>query len=88
MFFDNEDYLSFLSVLKNTCKSYNASLCAYCLMRNHVHLLMQFSERNAAHFLNRSVHLLFFVITQNMIESAGYSTVGITAKRLMTTNIY
>ena len=50
IFFDNEDYVSFLSVLKNTCKSYNASLCAYCLMRNHVHLLMQFSERNAAQF--------------------------------------
>ena len=44
IFFDNEDYLSFLSVLKNTCKSYNASLCAYCLMHNHVHLLMQFYQ--------------------------------------------
>lgn len=46
IFYDEEDYYSFLTVLKNACKSYNATLCAYCLMNNHVHLLMQFSENN------------------------------------------
>lgn len=46
IFYDDEDCLSFLTVLKKACGVYNATLCAYCLMSNHVHLLMQFSENN------------------------------------------
>lgn len=48
IFFDNQDCLSFLRCLKNASDVYNTSLFAYCLMSNHVHLLMQFAENNMA----------------------------------------
>ena len=48
IFLDAQDHLNFLQILKKSCTAYNASLYAYCLMRNHVHLLVHFSENNMA----------------------------------------
>lgn len=41
LFEDEEDYLRFLSVLKECKEVSKYMLCAYCLMGNHVHLLLQ-----------------------------------------------
>lgn len=41
LFEDEEDYLRFLSVLKECKEVSKYRLCAYCLMGNHVHLLLQ-----------------------------------------------
>ena len=46
IFYDEDDYISFLKVLKNSCLNYNASLYAFCIMSNHVHLLIKFNENN------------------------------------------
>ena len=46
IFYDDDDYISFLKVLKSTCSSYNATLYAFCIMNNHVHLLIKFAENN------------------------------------------
>ena len=46
IFFDEDDYISFLRVLKNACSNYNALLYAFCIMNNHVHLLIKFNESN------------------------------------------
>lgn len=46
IFFDDNDYISFLRVLKKACDDYDASLLAYCLMNNHIHLLIKFAENN------------------------------------------
>ena len=46
IFYDDDDYISFLQTLKNSCSKYNALLYAFCIMNNHVHLLIKFSENN------------------------------------------
>jgi len=40
LFEEKEDYLFFLSIMKRFAKETNISLLAYCLMENHVHLLI------------------------------------------------
>ena len=39
-FFSDQDYLYYLEVLAEGCRRYDVQLHAYCLMTNHVHLLM------------------------------------------------
>ena len=39
-FFANEDYQYYLETLAEGCRRYDVQLHAYCLMTNHVHLLM------------------------------------------------
>ena len=39
-FFVDDDYQAYLNLLNVTCKTYGVSLLAYCLMPNHVHLIV------------------------------------------------
>ena len=41
IFEDKQDYLYFISILKHYKKSCNYKLYAYCIMDNHIHLLME-----------------------------------------------
>lgn len=41
IFYDEDDYLNYLQLLKKTKQRYPFLLHAYCLMTNHVHLLLQ-----------------------------------------------
>ena len=40
IFFDEKDYKKFLKEIKNTKEKYGYELYAYCLMTNHVHLVI------------------------------------------------
>ena len=40
IFFDEQDYKKFIEELKNTKEKYECELYAYCLMTNHVHLVI------------------------------------------------
>lgn len=40
----DDDYLIFITYLMSELKRYNCTLHAYCLMSNHVHLLLQTSD--------------------------------------------
>ena len=46
LFEDREDRLFFLSRLKRFCAETNVSVLAYCLMENHVHLLVHDQEHS------------------------------------------
>ncbi|MBQ6343258.1 MAG: transposase [Anaerolineaceae bacterium] len=39
LFEEHSDYLHYLSLLKRFCKETGVTICAFCLMENHVHLL-------------------------------------------------
>lgn len=39
VFFSNEDRLTYLALLRRACRRYGVQIWAYCLMRNHVHLV-------------------------------------------------
>lgn len=41
IFRDNDDFQSYLRMLKKAIKKYSISLYGYCLMPNHVHLLIE-----------------------------------------------
>ncbi|WP_414714881.1 transposase [Sporomusa sp.] len=40
MFYDDEDRKRYLEILQKNQEKYNFKIYAYCLMDNHVHLLM------------------------------------------------
>ncbi len=44
VFFEDEDYLAYLSWLKDGAKRYRCAVHAYVLMRNHVHVLLTPSD--------------------------------------------
>ncbi len=46
LFEDREDYLFFLSILRRFCAETSVSVLAYCLMENHVHILVYDEQKN------------------------------------------
>lgn len=46
IFFNDNDYISFIKYFKQACNDYNVELLAYCIMNNHVHLMLKFNENN------------------------------------------
>lgn len=46
IFFDAEDRLFYLELMEIAIKEYSVELVAYCLMRNHVHMLARFAGLN------------------------------------------
>ncbi|MBU2510373.1 transposase [bacterium] len=46
IFLDKEDYQSFLKVLKEAVELWKVNICAYCLMPNYYHLLVQTPDAN------------------------------------------
>ena len=40
VFFDEKDRKSYMQILAHYCKKYSIEIWAYCLMENHVHLLV------------------------------------------------
>jgi len=48
IFFDEEDFTDFLTVLGQVAKRYHLILHSYCLMPNHYHLLIETPEGNLA----------------------------------------
>lgn len=49
IFYDESDYYNFLNILKDCCGTYNVTVAAYCLMSNHVHLMLKSDENNIAY---------------------------------------
>lgn len=56
IFRENIDYIVYLSILKETLKFYendNYKLISYCLMSNHVHLLLKTGRKDPSFFMRR-----------------------------------
>ena len=54
LFFENNDYVLFLKEFKKACNTYNAKIVAFCLMSNHIHLLLKFEDSNDMPLLFKS----------------------------------
>ena len=48
IFTNEKDCSSFLQYFKDCCKEYDVKIYAYCIMSNHVHLLLKFSGEDTA----------------------------------------
>ena len=46
LFFDKGDYESFLKYFKTACTNYKIEIYAYCIMSNHIHLLLKADDDN------------------------------------------
>lgn len=60
IFSDDQDYIMFTDLLKETSEIWNVRIAAYCLMPNHYHMLIQTPEAN----ISRSMRHLNGVYTQ------------------------
>ena len=53
IFFDNEDYCRFLEILKRVKESRSCAIYGYCLLGNHVHLLLHEEDEGLAVIMKR-----------------------------------
>ena len=53
IFYDEHDYKKFISYLEIFCKEFNTSIHSYCLMNNHIHLLVETKKANLSDFMRR-----------------------------------
>ncbi len=53
LFEDKTDYLYFLNLLRRFSKETAITICAYCLMENHVHLLICDKEQHMSLFMQK-----------------------------------
>ena len=60
IFADEQDYIMFTELLKETSETWNIRVAAYCLMPNHYHMLIQTPDAN----ISRSMRHLNGVYTQ------------------------
>ena len=58
IFLEDEDYERYLGVLYRFKKAYEFKLFAYCLMTNHVHLLIKVSEKGNISKVMQSITLV------------------------------
>lgn len=53
IFREKEDYLIYLKMLKEALKRFNGTLHCYCLMTNHVHLIVETKEFKTSEIMRR-----------------------------------
>ncbi|MFC1548839.1 transposase [Candidatus Omnitrophota bacterium] len=53
VFFEDEDYMQYLGLLRRYKLKYPTKIYAYCLMNNHVHLMLDPSQKD---FLTKVMH--------------------------------
>lgn len=51
IFEDSQDYKYYISLMRRYSFRENIRVCAYCLMENHVHLLLHYSNGNVSRFM-------------------------------------
>lgn len=74
IFLEEVDYYIYLSLIKNTLhfyKEYNYKLISYCLMKNHVHMLLKTDKYDPSYFMRRlsSMYAKYF---NNKYECVGH----------------
>jgi REP-associated tyrosine transposase len=67
IFSDDQDYAIFVELLRETSAAWNIRICAFCLMPNHYHLLVQTPDANIA----RSMRHINGVYTQRFNRRHG-----------------
>lgn len=70
IFFDNQDYRKFIKEIRKTKEKYQNEILAYCLMSNHVHLIVFDKNDN----LSKSMQSL--AVAYSSYFSKKYNKVG------------
>ena len=59
VFFDEEDYQTYLEWLMHYSKEYQLEILAYCLMTNHIHLVAVPATENSLHQVLKPLHMRY-----------------------------
>ena len=59
VFFSDEDRLFYLELLQQYCKKYRVAVLAYCLMDNHVHLVLTPETADGLQKVLKPVHMRY-----------------------------
>ena len=71
IFFDEKDYKKFLKEIKNTKEKYGYELYAYCLMTNHVHLVIYDRKENLSKII-QSLGVAYSAYFSKKYEKVGH----------------
>lgn len=71
IFYDNIDRNKFLKTLKNTKEKYEYKLYAYCLMDNHVHLLVDECDKKISNIM-QSIGITYALYFNKKYERVGH----------------
>ena len=97
IFLQESDYCVYLSILKDTLKFYeefNYKLISYCLMTNHVHLLIKTDKRDPSNFMRRinSMYAKYFnkkyEVTGHLFQGRYYSNLITNISELLEVSRY
>lgn len=69
IFEDTNDYLQFINILKYYKKICNFKLYAYCLMNNHIHLLLEHTTTDLDIIMKKSKSNLFDTIPVHVFQT-------------------
>jgi len=59
VFFCDEDYVFYLALLKKYCKKHEVEVWAYCLMTNHIHLILKPSTAEGLQKVLKPLHMRY-----------------------------
>ena len=71
IFEERSDYIHFLNLLKKSSIDKNVKICAYCLMENHVHLLVYDRDKNTPQFMKQLCQT-YAVYFNNKYQRSGH----------------
>lgn len=72
IFNDNKDYKKYLERLREYKKKHNASVLAYCLMPNHLHLLIRQNGPQPLSLLMQRLHTSYSMHYNKRYETVGH----------------
>ena len=71
LFFEEEDYKKFIKEIKNTKEKYGYELYAYCLMTNHVHLII-YDKNDMLSKIMQSLEVIYSSYFSKKYEKIGH----------------
>jgi len=71
VFFCDDDYRIYLSLLKEKCEGSKTDILAYCLMANHVHLILRPQNEDGLRMIGES-HRLYTRYINRKMDWSGY----------------
>jgi len=69
VFFDDEDRKNYLKWLGEYCKKWKVDILAYCLMTNHIHLILRPTTKDGLHRVLKPLHMRY---AQRINKSKGW----------------
>ena len=80
LFVEEDDYLAMLGFMKEACARHEIEIHAFCLMPNHIHLLLRPLQRNLSEFMRNMCPDMLQGLTESTKGKATFSE-DLTAKR-------